>query len=343
MPMLPSASSAVPHRPWPGSGSNTERCSAHAPAWRTRATAVREMSTPSTGIPRSASAMVRRPGPQPMSSTGPRQRRSSSSSARSGGPHQRSTWSGSARPHAVRSSSPASDSTQRLLVEADRPRLHACSRAAPAGARRAGQAENRGELAGPGGEPAPRRLTRHGHGVSRGVDVAQPRQLGDAQPGRMQPGPLSGTGVRRGHRHAAHQGGIRSPESEPPEPPVGRRAEPGVGGLPVHREQAGGELRRVHADQQRGSGYRGEGAGQALVEAAAALRHDVEPGRQPRSGLTVEHQHPAPRWRREHGVQRVGQRGLGQGGGLPGRARRHEAGLDPSGHRLLGDDEQGGA
>ena len=159
----------------------------------------------------------------------------------------------------------------------------------------------------------------------------------------MQPGPLNRAGVRRGHRHAAHQGGIRCPESEPPEPPVGRRAEPGVGDLPVHREQAGGELRRVHANQQCGSMYRGEGAGQALIEAVAALGHDVEPGRQPRSRLTVEHQHPAARWRGEHGVQGVGQRGLGQGGGLPGGARRHEAGLDPSGHRLLGDDEQGGA
>ena len=41
-------------------------------------------------------------------------------------------------------------------------------------------------------------------------------------------------------------------------------------------------------------------------------------------------------------MQRVGQRGLGECGGLLGRARRHEAGLDPSGQRLLGDDEQGG-
>ena len=91
-----------------------------------------------------------------------------------------------------------------------------------------------------------------------------------------------------------------------------------------------------------GPANRGERAGQPLVEAAAALRHDVEPGRQPRPRLAVEDQHPPPRRGREHGVQRVGQRGLGQRGGLPGRARRHEAGLDPSGPRLLGDDEQGG-
>jgi len=106
MPMLPSASRTVAQRPCPGSGSNTERCRAGAPAWRTRATAAGEMSTPSAGIPRSVSATVSRPGPQPTSRTGPRQWPSNSSSAASGGPYHRDIWSGSARPSAAATAAP---------------------------------------------------------------------------------------------------------------------------------------------------------------------------------------------------------------------------------------------
>ena len=63
--------------------------------------------------------------------------------------------------------------------------------------RRSGRVENQGEFSHPGGKPAPRRLTSHGQGVFRGVNIAKPRQIGDPQPGRMQPGALAGTGVRR--------------------------------------------------------------------------------------------------------------------------------------------------
>ena len=62
---------------------------------------------------------------------------------------------------------------------------------------RGGRVENRGEFPHPSGKPAPRRLTCHGHGVCCGVYVAKQRQIGDTQPGRMQPGTLAGTGVRR--------------------------------------------------------------------------------------------------------------------------------------------------
>lgn len=62
---------------------------------------------------------------------------------------------------------------------------------------RGDRVENRGEFPHPRGKPAPRRLTRHGHGVFRGVNVAKQRQISDTQPGRMQPGTLAGTGVRR--------------------------------------------------------------------------------------------------------------------------------------------------
>jgi hypothetical protein len=130
MPMFPSASRTVAHRPWPGSGSNTERCRAGAPAWRTRDTAAREMSTPSAGIPRSVSAMVSRPGPQPTSRTGPRQCLSSSSSAASGRPHHRETCSGSARPSAVRKISgaacPFSASSYKAIASALMPSPRGC-------------------------------------------------------------------------------------------------------------------------------------------------------------------------------------------------------------------------
>ena len=207
---------------------------------------------------------------------------------------------------------------------------------------RSASAEDRGEFARPRGKPAPRRLTRHGHGVGRGVDVAKPRQLGDAQPGRMQPGPLMAPvlAVDIGTPRTRAASGTRRPSAQ--KPPSAAGPNQASAASQSDGEQAGGDLRRVHPDEQRGAVYRGERAGQPLVEAAAALRHDVEPGRQPRPRLAVEDQHPPPRGGREHGVQRVGQRGLGQRGGLPGRARRHQAGLDPSGPRLLGDDEQGG-
>ena len=71
------------------------------------------------------------------------------------------------------------------------------------------------------------------------------------------------------------------------------------------------------------SAQRGERGGEPLVEAAAALRHDLEAGRQPRAGLAVEHQHPPPRpGSRSHGVQGVGERGLGELGRLVRGARR---------------------
>ena len=86
----------------------------------------------------------------------------------------------------------------------------------------------------------------------------------------------------------------------------------------------------------------GEGLGEALVERTLALRHDVEPGWQPAARLAVEDQEPSPGRGHQHDVERVGERGFGERGGLLVGERRHEARLDPAGHRLLRDDEQGG-
>lgn len=71
-----------------------------APDRRARLTASALTSMPSAGRPSSARAATRRPGPQPMSSTDPRQRASTVRSAASARAHQRSTSSGSSRPSA---------------------------------------------------------------------------------------------------------------------------------------------------------------------------------------------------------------------------------------------------
>ena len=83
--------------------------------------------------------------------------------------------------------------------------------------------------------------------------------------------------------------------------------------------------------------------GEALGEPVAALRDDLEAGRQPGAGRAVEDEHAPPRGRPGDGVERVGERGLGELRRLLGRERRAQAGLDAPGQRLLGhDDERGG-
>ena len=91
IPMFPSISSTLPQRPSPGSRSCTGRCSADAPRDVVSETARGDTSTPSAGIPRSASAVTIRPGPHPMSSTGPSHRLSASRSTSSAGAVHRST------------------------------------------------------------------------------------------------------------------------------------------------------------------------------------------------------------------------------------------------------------
>ena len=80
MPTLPSASSSVCHRPSPGTGSKTLRRNALAPRARVWPIDAPETSMPRAGRPRAASASTKRPGPQPMSMTGPEHRLTMSSS-----------------------------------------------------------------------------------------------------------------------------------------------------------------------------------------------------------------------------------------------------------------------
>ena len=83
-------------------------------------------------------------------------------------------------------------------------------------------------------------------------------------------------------------------------------------------------------------------ANEALAQAAAALRKDLEAGGDPRPRGAVEHEHPAAIRTAcgGDGRQRVGERGGGERRRLLGRAGRRQAGLHPAGLGRLGDDEE---
>ena len=115
---------------------------------------------------------------------------------------------------------------------------------------------------------------------------------------------------------------------------VRQRGETGV-------EQLGRDLRRVHADQERGLADVGERRGEPLGEAVAALGDDLEALGQPRAGLAVEHDDPPPgALGGQRGGERVAQRGAREVRRLLRRAGRAEPGLDLPGDRRLGDHEQ---
>ena len=80
---------------------------------------------------------------------------------------------------------------------------------------------------------------------------------------------------------------------------------------PWPRPAAGRHLRRVHPDQHhRGRPRRlgvGQGPGDALVQAAAALGDDVEAGRQPRARAALQGEDPPRHVGGLHRGQRVGQ------------------------------------
>jgi hypothetical protein len=196
--------------------------------------------------------------------------------------------------------------------------------------------------------------------VGRGVHVAQRGQDLDAQTGVAQPAQLDPAGVGRGHRDSEYEffgprgGVVAAVDSERPEPAVVGRSEHGLR-LAVQQaqglvEQGGIDLRGVHADQQGrtrvAAGRGGERGRDARVEAAAGLRRDADAladarFRQPGARLAVEEEEQVVRRAGARGVQRVGERGLGQPGGLVRGERRAQPGLDPSGHRCLRQDDQG--
>ena len=125
-----------------------------------------------------------------------------------------------------------------------------------------------------------------------------------------------------------------------------------VGGRPEHGvvlgesgryggEQLRGDLWRVHADQQRtgaGSGGVDESARESGAEAGAALRYPVPA--EGRLDLSTVDDGVPDGGCRAGGGEGVGQCGGGDLCGLLGGARWAQPGLDLSGYRGLGDDEQ---
>lgn len=110
-------------------------------------------SIPSARCPRAASAATSRPGPQPMSMTGPSLRRSADRSAASASAHQRSTSSGRSHP------------SFRRRKSGPRPRLSA--RAYGSVAQAAGPAGGSTVLIGPPPGPGGRGPRRTGRGARR--------------------------------------------------------------------------------------------------------------------------------------------------------------------------------
>jgi hypothetical protein len=159
-----------------------------------------------------------------------------------------------------------------------------------------------------------------------------------------QPRALDRAGVGLAHRHAGEDRVVGLAQPDPPVAAVERCAEARVEVLERAEagvEQIGRDLRRVHADQERRAAHVGEGGREALRQAVAALGDDLELRGDPRAGLAVEDDDPAPGAARgEHGGERVLDRGRGQPRGLLGRARRSQARLDPAGDRLLGDHDE---
>ena len=96
---------------------------------------------------------------------------------------------------------------------------------------------------------------------------------------------------------------------------------------PPSHQQFDRELRGVHADQQRRPGGRVEGAGEPRVEPAVDLFDHLEPARQPPPRPAVQRQQPPARRGRGDRLERVGERRLGERGGLGRAQRRAEASL----------------
>ncbi len=213
-----------------------------------------------------------------------------------------------------------------------------------------------GEQGGQGSrEPAAGGLPRDPFRVRGRVHVEKLRHLADPQARVTQPVQLDPAGVIRRHRHAQDQLGIGPAQAEQPEAAVLGRAEDRVrvpGGQRVrHRfQQPRGHLGSVHADQHDGQGELGvgvvEGGGDPLVQPLPALRRHLEPGRQlrpqraRRGPLVIQGQRVPGERGAGPGLQRVGQRRLGQHRGFLRRERRGEPGLDPARHRGLGQDDE---
>ncbi len=253
MPRLPSSSSAVPHRPAAGNPFEDR------PFEHRRAAAAGERERGRRHVDaerhdaRAASASTCRPGPHPMSSTGPSTELEQSLVGRGRGLHP----------------APAVEA-QHAPGCAERDVRHDASRTAPAaaGSTAATAAANRdrGTLAATASASAKWSTSR-----SSG-------QLPGAEPDTTQLLQLRGTGGGRAHRHADEDRGSRVRQPEPPPAAVGCAVR-GPRRPPAPREPAvraaierAGELGRVHPDEERGPVDRGEG------REPAGLRAHLRPG-----------------------------------------------------------------
>jgi hypothetical protein len=204
-------------------------------------------------------------------------------------------------------------------------------------------------------EAAAGSLARNAFRVRSRVHVQQLRHLAHPQARVTQPVQLDPAGVTHRHRHAQDQRRIRLTQAEQPEAAVLGRPEHGVrisGGQRLrHRlQQPGGHLGSVHADEHDRDGELCVGVvergGDPLVQPLAALWRYLETGRQLRpqgarcGPLVIQAQHVPGERGAGPGLQRVGERRLGQHRGFLRGERRGEPGLDPARHRSLGQDDE---
>ena len=259
MPRLPSSSSAVPHRPAAGHAVE-DRPLEHRRAAAARQRQRRQVRRRcrASRLPRRASASTWRPGPHPTSSTGRRPAR---------GAARRRPWPGSTqrRPSSRTSRGPTAERSTALHHE----------RRAPARDARVDGGDRAAKR-----DPGPSR--GDGTGVVEVVDVAQ---LGEQRVRR--PSCRSRSSWRRPGLAASSSGPRRRPGHgpvEPEAPPARRRPrDPSTASTPVgercasaSREVGGRELRRVHADEERGSVDRGERGREPVAETTVDLRQHVE-------------------------------------------------------------------
>ena len=272
MPMLPSASSTVRQRPAPGPG-RTRRCSsARPPAARVISTAYGVTSMPRAGSPRSASATVSRPGPEPTSSVGPAQRSRSASVAGPPVAANRSTGRGSRSVRRRARSRPSRTRRATFVQPADQGRARPPPRS---GCR----------------VPPPPRVRRRRRCPRRSASGASRR---GARPGGRAAARRC-RGATWARRAAGRGSGSRSPSSQNPPSAAG----PNTASAPSRRrpavvEQCRGDLGGVHADQHGRAAGVGEGVCEALVQPVAALRDHLEAGGKPAAGPSGEGEHPAP-------------------------------------------------
>ena len=166
-------------------------------------------------------------------------------------------------------------------------------------ARRPGQpGEGRGELSVRCGSCDVRGVRRRVHVPQRRqiAHASAPRRRAGAAGRRRSPGSDIGTPRSRSGSGAARPSAQKPPSSAGPN----QASHPSqASGDERGRQIGGGDLRGVHADEQRRSGAAAERRREPLVEAAGALRDDFDAGRQPGTGPSVEHEDAPPGRRRE--------------------------------------------